>query len=76
MREQVQERIAGEGPLTTLPRDAEPGPEGDDLNLVVPERGTADELLDATAGEPLDPMRHSAAHVMAEAVLDLMKDVA
>ena len=35
------------------------------------ERGSVDELLDATAGNPLDPMRHSAAHVMAEAVLDL-----
>jgi threonyl-tRNA synthetase len=36
-----------------------------------PERGSAEELLDAGAGDPLDPMRHSAAHVMAEAVLDL-----
>src|SRR5215212_5725311 len=36
-----------------------------------PERGSADELLDARAGDPLDPMRHSAAHIMAEAVLDL-----
>src|ERR687883_855507 len=36
-----------------------------------PERGSAEELLDAEAGDPLDPMRHSAAHVMAEAVLDL-----
>ncbi len=36
-----------------------------------PERGSPDELLDATAGDPLDPMRHSTAHVMAEAVLDL-----
>jgi threonyl-tRNA synthetase len=36
-----------------------------------PARGSADELLDARAGDPLDPMRHSAAHVMAEAVLDL-----
>jgi threonyl-tRNA synthetase len=36
-----------------------------------PEKGSADELLDARAGAPLDPMRHSAAHVMAEAVLDL-----
>src|SRR5918993_4522317 len=36
-----------------------------------PERGSADELLDASAGDPLDPMRHSAAHVMAEAVMDL-----
>src|SRR4051794_130297 len=36
-----------------------------------PARGSADELLDARAGDPLDPMRHSAAHVMAESVLDL-----
>jgi threonyl-tRNA synthetase len=36
-----------------------------------PTRGSADELLDARAGDDLDPMRHSAAHVMAEAVLDL-----
>jgi threonyl-tRNA synthetase len=36
-----------------------------------PERGSAEELLDAGAGDVLDPMRHSAAHVMAEAVLDL-----
>jgi len=32
---------------------------------------SAEELLDARAGEELDPMRHSAAHVMAEAVMDL-----
>src|SRR5687767_2710604 len=37
----------------------------------VPERGSAEELLDAEAGDPLDAMRHSAAHVMAEAVMDL-----
>src|ERR671930_1225369 len=43
----------------------------EDLALEAPERGSADELLDARAGDPLDPMRHSAAHVMAEAVLDL-----
>jgi threonyl-tRNA synthetase len=36
-----------------------------------PERGSAEELLDARAGDPLDPMRHSAAHVMAESVLEL-----
>jgi threonyl-tRNA synthetase len=36
-----------------------------------PERGSAEELLDAQAGDPLDPMRHSTAHVMAEAVLEL-----
>src|ERR1041385_1680684 len=39
--------------------------------LEAPERGSAEELLDAHAGDPLDPMRHSAAHVMAEAVTDL-----
>ena len=32
---------------------------------------SAEELLDARASEELDPMRHSAAHVMAEAVMDL-----
>jgi threonyl-tRNA synthetase len=36
-----------------------------------PERGSADELLDAGAHTELDAMRHSTAHVMAEAVLDL-----
>jgi threonyl-tRNA synthetase len=40
-------------------------------DFVAPERGSAEELLDAHAGDPLDPMRHSAAHVMAEAVVDL-----
>jgi len=39
--------------------------------LEAPERGSADELLDAGAQDPLGPMRHSTAHVMAEAVLDL-----
>jgi threonyl-tRNA synthetase len=43
----------------------------EELALEAPARGSADELLDAEAGDPLDPMRHSAAHVMAEAVLDL-----
>jgi threonyl-tRNA synthetase len=37
-----------------------------------PERGSASELMDhGAAGDPLGPMRHSAAHVLAEAVLDL-----
>ncbi len=36
-----------------------------------PERGSADELLDAGAHSDLDAMRHSTAHVMAEAILDL-----
>jgi threonyl-tRNA synthetase len=50
------------------------GPEAgdhEDLDFVAPEKGSAEELLEAGAGDPLDPMRHSAAHVMAEAVLEL-----
>ena len=42
-----------------------------EVGLEAPERGSADELLDAGAHSELDAMRHSAAHVMAEAVLDL-----
>jgi threonyl-tRNA synthetase len=45
--------------------------EHEEVGLVVPKRGSAEELLDASAGDPLDPLRHSAAHVMAEAVMDL-----
>jgi len=38
----------------------------------VPERGSATELMDhGVADDPLGPMRHSAAHVLAEAVMDL-----
>ncbi|MFV2062867.1 MAG: threonine--tRNA ligase [Chloroflexota bacterium] len=48
--------------------------EQDELTLEVPQKGSADELLDADADDPLDPMRHSAAHIMAEAVLDLFPD--
>lgn len=37
-----------------------------------PERGSAAELMDhGAAGDPLGPMRHSAAHVLAESVMDL-----
>jgi threonyl-tRNA synthetase len=43
----------------------------DDLAFEAPERGSAEELLDAGAHAPIDAMRHSTAHVMAEAVLDL-----
>jgi threonyl-tRNA synthetase len=43
---------------------------GDEL-FDAPERGSAEELLDAGAHSELDAMRHSAAHVMAEAVMDL-----
>ncbi len=45
--------------------------EAEDVGLEAPDRGSADELLDAGAHSELDAMRHSAAHVMAEAVLDL-----
>jgi len=48
--------------------------ERDDELFEAPERGSAEELLDAGVGGEhgeLGPMRHSAAHVMAEAVLDL-----
>ena len=44
---------------------------GGDLSFEAPARGSVEELLDAHAGNPLDSMRHSAAHVMAEAVLEL-----
>jgi threonyl-tRNA synthetase len=44
----------------------------DDALPEAPERGSATELMDhGAAGDPLGPMRHSAAHVLAEAVLDL-----
>ncbi|MDA8237104.1 MAG: threonine--tRNA ligase [Chloroflexi bacterium] len=42
--------------------------------LEAPERGSAEELLDAGARAPIDAMRHSAAHVMAEAVLALFPE--
>ena len=45
--------------------------EQDELEFEAPARSSAEELLDAQTGDPLDPMRHSAAHVMAEAVMDL-----
>ena len=46
--------------------------ENEDELFVVPERGSVDELLDHGVGHSeLDAMRHSTAHVMAEAVLDL-----
>ena len=51
------------------PVDAAEEPE--EAGLEAPERGSADELLDAGAADELGPMRHSAAHIMAEAVLEL-----
>jgi threonyl-tRNA synthetase len=57
---------------------AEPGepvdePAIEEEVLEAPERGSVDELLDAGAHDELDAMRHSTAHVMAEAVLDLFE---
>src|SRR5512145_1860035 len=43
----------------------------EDEVLDAPERGSATELMDHGASGELGPMRHSAAHVLAEAVLDL-----
>ncbi|MCJ7711863.1 MAG: threonine--tRNA ligase [Chloroflexi bacterium] len=43
----------------------------EEIAFDAPERGSADELLDAGAHAPIDAMRHSTAHVMAEAVLAL-----
>ena len=51
--------------------DHEQDQEEEELAFEARKRESADDLLDASAGEPLDPMRHSAAHVMAEAVMDL-----
>src|SRR3954469_5216443 len=59
--------MANEAP----PADEQAGIGDTDDLFEAPARGSADELLDARAGDPLDPMRHSAAHVMAESVLDL-----
>jgi threonyl-tRNA synthetase len=50
---------------------ADEPPDDEAIDFEAPERGSADELLDAGAHAPIDAMRHSAAHVMAEAVLDL-----
>lgn len=48
-------------------------PDEDELFTTV-ERGSTEELLDAGAQSDLDAMRHSAAHVMAEAVVALFPD--
>ena len=52
--------------------DDEAAIEVEEALLDAPERRDADELMDhGAAGDELGPMRHSAAHVLAEAVLDL-----
>ncbi len=60
--------------VSAAERAAPPADQPEELALEAPKRGTVDELLDAHAGDPLDPMRHSAAHVLAEAVLQLFPD--
>ena len=57
----------------TQTKTSSPPNSGDEEELAfdAPVRGSAEELLDAGAHGELDPMRHSAAHVMAEAVMDL-----
>ena len=47
---------------------------GNEDEFQAPEKGSATELLDANAHDELDPMRHSAAHVMAEAVMELFPE--
>jgi threonyl-tRNA synthetase len=61
----TEDRRAAEGAAVPA---AEPD-QSDDFEA--PVRGSAEELLDAGAHSELDAMRHSAAHVMAEAVLAL-----
>src|SRR4051795_10854330 len=55
------------------PGDSAPATEEADaeIGLEAPVRGSAAELMDHGAGGELGPMRHSAAHVLAEAVMDL-----
>jgi len=48
--------------------------DGNEDEFQAPEKGSATELLDANAHGELDPMRHSAAHIMAEAVMELFPE--
>ena len=57
--------------MTPTAADAPDAAELDEVLFDAPERGSADELLDAGAHTDLDAMRHSTAHVMAEAVVEL-----
>jgi threonyl-tRNA synthetase len=47
------------------------GEDAVELLPVAPDRGSVEEMLDAGAHSDVDAMRHSTAHVMAEAVMDL-----
>jgi threonyl-tRNA synthetase len=54
-----------------IPKERKMAVEEQELDFEAPARGSAEEMMDAEAGDRLDPMRHSAAHVMAEAVMEL-----
>src|SRR2546427_12305779 len=72
MTESISPARPQAGPeITPSASDAPDASELDEAMFETPERGSADELLDAGAHSDLDAMRHSAAHVMAEAVMDL-----
>ncbi len=62
--------------MCAVERDEGPSADvaGNEDEFQAPEKGSATELLDANAHGELDPMRHSAAHIMAEAVMDLFPE--
>ncbi|MBA2720829.1 MAG: threonine--tRNA ligase [Chloroflexi bacterium] len=65
----IAKRTGTDAPDSSAPDADEP--ELEEALFDAPERGSADELLDAGAHSELDAMRHSTAHVMAEAVIEL-----
>ncbi len=66
----TQDRRAADAAAADAAGAPGPADPGDDFEA--PVRGSAEELLDAGAHSELDAMRHSTAHVMAEAVLELV----
>jgi len=70
----MDERLRDSLQETHMTQDR-PAPDPDEASLDeefdAPVRGSAEELLDAGAHSELDAMRHSAAHVMAEAVTEM-----
>jgi len=69
----MAEDVAQEAPAADAAGQGDAGQEPEEV-FEAPERGSADELLDAGAHSELDAMRHSTAHVMAEAVTELFPD--
>ena len=67
----ADDKAAAGGPVDAAPVAAGADAVSDEPEFEAPNRGSVDELLDAGAHAPIDAMRHSAAHVMAEAVLAL-----